>query len=396
VQYGRAAAPVSLHLDSDLVFGLLKIWAWGATVKEKKMLDKDILLTTVLAASGGKRVIKYDDKDNPSVMVRVPRFNLEDIHSDLGAGPHPAFIVNGQVKDEIFIGAYQAVVDEGRACSLPGVSPTTNISFDDAKAACENKGPGWHLMTAWEWAAVALWCMKNGYQPRGNFGSLKSSEAAWETGTPAPDNPAVKILTGTGPVSWRHDNTSFGIADLVGNIWEWNDGLKITDGQIYAPDDNSYGSAESDWPAAGVFFDASDGPEDRSEAARIGEPVLSNGITHYSETPTPADGGDTGFFNYTNRASWVTMAVSTGFDELPEGVKKKMAQLLLAPKLSSGGGVLFAGIKGGVYIRNYGTRFPLRGRTWHSDTPMGLAALDLEYPRASINNHVGLRPAFIA
>jgi hypothetical protein len=112
------------------------------------MLTKDTLLTAVLAASGGKQVIKYDDKGKPSVMVRIPKFNLEDIDASLGNGPHPMFVVNGVVKNEIYIGAYQAVVDEGRACSLPGVSPTVNIDFDTAKKVCTDKGAGWHLMTA--------------------------------------------------------------------------------------------------------------------------------------------------------------------------------------------------------------------------------------------------------
>ena len=270
-----------------------------------------------------------------------------------------------------------------------------NITYDNAKAACVNKGPGWHLMTAWEWVAVALWCMKNGWQPRGNTNYLKAYDATWETGTPAPDNPTAKILTGTGPVSWRHDNTPFGISDLVGNVWEWNDGLKIVDGQIFAPDDNDYGLAESAWPATGVFFDASAGPGDRSGAADSGDPILSNAISHYSETPTPPAGGDTGDFDYAYRASWVGIAVSTGFDGLTDAAKKKMAQLLIAPKLSSSGSIIFPDIKGGFWARNYGVRFPLRGGSWSNASGAGLGALGLNDRRAVVSGDVGLRPAFI-
>jgi hypothetical protein len=359
------------------------------------MLNKDTLLTAVLAASGGKHVIKYDDKGKPSVMVRIPKFNLESIDASLGNGPHPAFVVNGVVKNEMYIGAYQAVVDEGRACSLPGVSPTVNINFDNAKAACVNKGPGWHLMTAWEWAAVALWCMKNGYQPRGNTNYLKAHEAAWETGTPSPDNPSAKTLTGTGPVSWRHDNSPFGIADLVGNVWEWNDGLKIVDGQIFAPNDNDYSLAESAWPASGVYFDASAGPGDRSGAADSGDPILSNVVSKYSETPTPPSGGDTGDFDYAHQVSWAAMGVSSGFNGLTDAVKKKMASLLIAPKLSSSGSPLFSDMKGGVWVRNYGARFPLRGGSWNTTSVAGLGALRLNNLRADLYTDVGLRPAFI-
>ncbi|MDR0760245.1 MAG: formylglycine-generating enzyme family protein [Treponema sp.] len=358
-------------------------------------LNKDTLLNSVLAASGGKLVIKYNVNGDPSVMVRIPRFNLEDIDPSLGNGPHPAFVVNGVVKSEIYIGAYQAILEKNCAISVPGQSPRVNINFDNAKAACVANGPGWHLMTAWEWAAVALWCMKNGFQPRGNTNYLKAYEAPWETGTPAPDNPTAKTLGGSGPVSWRHDGTLAGIADLVGNVWEWNDGLKIVDGQIYVPGDNNYTLAESDWPATGVFFDASAGSGDRSGAADSGDPILSNAVSKYSETPTPPGGGDTGDFDYAYQGSWASMAVSTGFNGLTDAVKKKMAQLLIAPKLASSGSAIFSDIKGGVWVRNYGVRVPLRGGAWNDASGAGLGALGLYYLRALVSSTVGLRPAFI-
>jgi hypothetical protein len=365
------------------------------------MLTKDTLLTAVLAASGGKQVIKYDNKGKPSVMVRIPKFNLEDIDASLGSGPHPAFIVDGQEKSEIYIGAYQAVVDEGRACSLPGVNPTVSLTYDQAKAACVDKGPGWHMMTAWEWAAVALWCMKNGFQPRGNTQWGRAYDATWETGVRRDGgNPGTatgdgKTLAGSGPASWRHDNTLAGIADLVGNLWEWNDGLKIVDGQIFVPNDNNYALTESDWPATGVFFDASAGPGDRSGAADSGDPILSNTVSKYSETPTPPAGGDTGDFDYACQASWAAMAVSTGFNGLTDAVKKRMAQLLIAPKLASSGSPIFSDIKGGVWARNYGTRFPLRGGSWYTASNACLGALSLDSLRALVSGYVGLRPAFI-
>jgi hypothetical protein len=49
------------------------------------MLNKDTLLTSLMAASGGKLVVKYNLNGDPSVMVRIPKFNLEDIDPALGS-----------------------------------------------------------------------------------------------------------------------------------------------------------------------------------------------------------------------------------------------------------------------------------------------------------------------
>ena len=361
------------------------------------MLNKDTLLTGLLAASGSKLVVKYNANGDPSVMVRIPKFNLEDIDPSLGSGPHPAFIVNGVVKNEIYIGAFQAILEKNCAVSIPGQSPKVNINFDAAKTACEANGPGFHLMTAWEWAAVALWCMKNGSQPRGNTSNGKSHEAAWETGTPAPDN-ALKTLGGSGPASWRHDNTYQGIADMVGNVCEWNDGLKMVDGRLYFPVDNYFDQPDTQWPASSIYLDATAGPGDRSGALNSGNVVISDRVTKYSETPTPAGGSDPGDFDYAYNAGeggWRGSAVASTFDALPPATRQMAAQLLIAPKLTSSGSVLFSAAKGAIWSRNYGERRPIRGGLWYNGADAGLAALSLEYRRSFVYLSFGLRPAFI-
>jgi hypothetical protein len=307
--------------------------------------------------------------------------------------------VNGAVKNEIYIGAFPAILESGCAVSVPGQTPRVNISFDDAKAACVANGPGWRLMTAWEWAAIALWCMKNDFQPRGNTQWGRAYEATWETGVrPDGGNPGTgsgdgKTLAGSGPVSWRHDNTLAGIADLVGNVWEWNDGLKLVDGRFYFPVDNNFNQAEQDWPASSVYLNASAGPGDREGAAHNGTPTLSNAISKHSETPSPAGGGDLGDYDYTHNAAWKSLTVASGYDGLSADIRQKMAQLLIAPKVASSGDPLFADIRGGIWARNYGTRFPLRGGTSSDTSSAGLGALNLYYRRANLNNNVGLRPA---
>lgn len=367
---------------------------------------KDSMSAAVEAASGGKIKIMYDDLGNPSYMVRIPKFNLEDISTDLGTGPHPAFIVGGVTKPEIWVGAYQAVVIDGRAYSLPGQDPKTSIDFDTAKAACVNKGAGWHMMSAWEWAAIALWCLKNGFQPRGNTNYGRSHAMTYETGarvdggTPGDSGGTPRILTGSGPNSWRHDNTYAGIADLTGNIDEWNDGLKIIDGRMYFPDDNNFNLAESLWPARAAYFDATVGPGDRSGAAGAGVPVLSNVTpTKYTETPTPAGGGDTGDFDYATISSengWRSLTYAATYDSMDLSLRQKLAALMIAPKVSKDGSLISpSGASGGVWVRNYGERIPLRGGRWGFGALAGLACLSLDGRRSTSASNIGFRPAFV-
>lgn len=366
------------------------------------VFTKDSLRASVEAASGGKQTVMYDDRGYPSYMTIIPKFNIEDIDATMGTGVHPAFIVGGVTKGQIYIASYPATIADGRACSIPGQVPSVSINFDGAKSYCTSKGQGWHLMTAWEWAAIALWCLKNGFQPRGNTNWRRSHEQTYETGgatdggVPGAVSGEGRTYGGSGPTSWRHDNTYQGIADLVGNVWEWNDGLKIIDGRIYVPSDNDFTMAEALWPATSVYFDATVGPGDRVGAAASGAPVLSNGITKYSETPTPAGGTDPGDFDYSTVANWKDMTASAGYDTLIAADRQKMAQLMIAPKLTSAGTAFFGGVqKGTLNVRNYGERLPLRGGAWSIGAFAGLADLDLINRRSYVGVYIGLRPAFI-
>ncbi|RAZ53480.1 hypothetical protein DK853_46110, partial [Klebsiella oxytoca] len=41
-----------------------------------------------------------------------------------------------------------------------------------------------------------------------------------------------RTATGSGPVTWNHDHSPAGIADLCGNVWEWVAGFRLLDGEI--------------------------------------------------------------------------------------------------------------------------------------------------------------------
>jgi hypothetical protein len=72
-----------------------------------------------------------------------------------------------------------------------------------------------------------------------------------------------------------------------------------------------------------------------------------------------------------------------------------MAQALIAPKLASGDSAVVTAAKGGIWVRNYGERLPIRGGTWYDGADAGLAALGLTVRRSYVYSTVGCRPAFI-
>lgn len=349
------------------------------------IFTKDTLRASVEASTGGKVTVLYDDKGYPSYMHVVPKFNVQDIDVSLGTGVHPAFIVNGVEKSEIFIGQHLAHVRDDRAVSLPGLDPKTGVTFDQARTYCKNKGAGWHMMTNWEWAAISLLALKNGFQPRGNTNYGRSHEATYETAArmdgaaPGVTTGTPRTLSGGGPASWRHDNTYAGIADLVGNVWEWQDGLKLVDGKIMMPADNHYSLDESLWPDTTVRFDgtvASAGLD--GTYGDVGDPILSDAIINYLG-PT----GDNGSYDYSTIANWRSLTAKAGYT-----VPNNMKQALIYPYDT-------VNPKGYLYMRNYGERMPFRGGNWGAGALAGLGTLYLFYARSYSYSSVGFRPAYI-
>jgi hypothetical protein len=356
---------------------------------------KDAYRQAIEAASGGKNTVMYDDKGYPSIMVRIPKFNLEDIDASLGTGPHPAFIVHGRTLPEIWIGKYPAKNVNSRACSLPGVDPTASINFNTAKSICAAKGDGFHLWTNAERAAIALWCQKNGFYPRGNTAFGKSHEAGYETGSVSytyNDNGTIgngRTATGTGPQSWNHDNTPFGIADFCGNVWEWCDGMRLVNGQIQVVGEdgtpmNNFDTqnAKGDntgWIESGAYIDGTVAGSAEETNGSLGKPCLNGERTNVAYT-----GGDVdGYFKEYNCA----------FDELaakssytPPAYLKTLA---LQPLAANGKGDC-------LWTRNYGERLPFVGGAWHNGADAGVFALHLRNPRGNSAPYLGLRVAYAA
>lgn len=181
-------------------------------------------------------------------MVRIPMFYLDEVIEGAPHQLHPMFKINDHKYRCIYISKYQNVTvgEDGdeKAYSLPGQDPRVIINYDDAYDACKRKGKGWHLMTNAEWAGIALWCKVNSFQPKGNntYGKDIADEALPQKAVPSYINPSDskiwRTATGSGPLSWYHDNTEAGIADLNGNVWEWASGVRLKAGEINIIKDN--------------------------------------------------------------------------------------------------------------------------------------------------------------
>ena len=314
---------------------------------QTEIIMKDELRAEVEAASGGKQTIIRTAKGQPSYFNIIPRADLPG---------HPAFLVGGVEKSDLFLGTYQATVRDGEALSLPGEDPTTNINYDSARAVCLACGPGFHMLTNWEWALIAHLVAAAGNDVRGNTNWGKSHSHPEERGTTAKGT--NRTLTGSGPDAWRHDGTPHGIADLVGNVWEWVDGLKLVSGQIIMPPDNNFSLAEAEWPTTGVCIDLVNG-----------EPIISSEVTKR--------GWNGRYFN--------DVVSAKGF-EAPASIK----QALLCPSEASQ--------LPGYYWADNTEGFealPVRGGHWYYTSNAGLAAFDLGYQRSGVLASFGFRPAFI-
>ena len=180
-----------------------------------------------------ENVVVFDDRGIPSIMVRIERPKTEVT---------PAmFILGTETADAIYISKYPNKVIGGRAYSLPMVDPTVNINFDEAVQACRAKGKGWHLMTAVEWEYLLNESRQQDTLPHGNTNYGNDYYHKEEHGEfPDRSRTVGRTLTGSGPVTWNHDHTVYGVSDMCGNVWEWLAGLRIVDGVLeYIPNNNA-------------------------------------------------------------------------------------------------------------------------------------------------------------
>ena len=303
-----------------------------------------------------KNEVIFDNRGIPDIMVSFTP-------DELGL---PAEL-RGRKVEAYLIGKYPATLIDGVPHSLPYQQPAVNINYDEAIRLCEAKGPGWHLITNDEWAALAHQSRKNGTLPRGNTNSGKSHSHPEEIGTTYPDSYG-KTLTGSGPVTWNHDGTAEGVADMCGNIWEHVGGIRFVDGQVQVIPDNG--------AAAGA---------DQSKDSKEWTPLYSpDGDTIYYNVengriklrPIAPDDQDYGGVCFTE--------LDGSLIDVPE----KLIELGLYPAPGYDGTDYF-------WLDTDGERCVVRGGSWASGAAAGVFYFYGGDSRAYVDWSVGFRSAFV-
>lgn len=347
------------------------------------MANYDQMAAAIKELSGGKNIVLLDDMGLPSVYVPINKLKNSDLVTGLSDNIHPAFSVDSVEKSRFFYSKYQNVVINGRAYSLAHRDPKASITFDVARAACEAKGTGFHLSTMAEWAAIALWCRKNGTMPHGNNNYGKDYSYAHEVGSESyiSSDKTARVFTGSGPATWGHDWTQFGIQDMNGNVNEWNGGLRLYDGeiQVIAYNNAAMGS-ECDQSVTSTLWKAiaSDGS--------LVEPG-TEGTLKYDYVPSKIQlsTGITASEDASKSCTFDSMTVLDGLT-VPELAKT----LLLYP--DAPGGDYGSDNK---YINNVGERLPYCGGAWATGAGAGVFYVYLAFTRSYSTSPLGFRSAYV-
>lgn len=298
----------------------------------------------------------YDKSGRPDIMVAFTP-------DELGL---PATL-KGRKVAEYLISKYPNTLINGVPYSLPYQQPAVNVTLDEAIRLCEDKGPGWHLFTNDEWVALAHWSRKNGTLPRGNTNNGKSHSHPEETGTTYP-NSYGKTLTGSGPVTWNHDHTAEGVADMCGNVWEHVGGIRFLDGQTQVIPNNE---------AAAGADQSKDSKEWQAIYTPDGDPIYFN----------PVDGD---IFVQPHEATDKDYD-GVAFTDLHASeldVPDKLIELGLYPAPGYDGTDFF-------WVDNSGERCVFRGGNWNNGSGAGVFSLSGLDSRPSSSTGIGFRSALV-
>ena len=299
----------------------------------------------------------FDDRGRPDILVVFTPDELK----------LPDTLKGRKVK-EYAISKYPNTMIDGRPYSLPFMPPAVNVNHDEAIRLCEAKGPGWHLITNDEWAALSHQSWENDTVPTGNTSSGKSHSHPEQTGTTYKDSYG-KTLAGSGPIEWNHDRTAEGVADMVGNVWEHVGGVRFLDGQVQIIPNNEAAAGADQSP---------DSKEWTAIYTPDGDPVYYNvkdgEIVLQPTAPKEKDYDGVPFCDLHERTDM----------EVPD----KLIELGLYPAPNYESEEYF-------WLDTDGERCVSRGGSWYSGTSAGVFYLNGGHSRSNSATYLGFRSALV-
>ncbi|MEG2001141.1 MAG: hypothetical protein RR053_07105, partial [Evtepia sp.] len=312
-----------------------------------------------------KDVVIYDAAGIPSIMVEFKKERNSDLFPGGSEQTHPAFIIDGEEVDSIYIAKYECTMIHGKPYSLPYTVPKTNITYDDAMQSCYRKGTGWHMMTAAEWGLVTLDSSRNGTLPHGNTAFGEYFEDPKEHGV---DSGRFDItLTGSGPETWSHDHTVQGVYDLCGNVWEYVAGLRLLDGEIQIIENNDVAK-----------------PVDSGANSALWKPILHKG------TPLRFTVGKHGLHlsaDHEQKEDRQYSSCNIGKLKLDIDTPELLQALAIHSENDQVN-------RAGLWVDTKLERLPVRGAGWHYGACAGVAALGLNFARSYSSCSIGFRSAY--
>lgn len=313
--------------------------------------------------SGSKWTIIIDDFGNSQIVRRIPIHTFEDLNiTDCPfTGPLDCFIRQDlALRPYVDVPVYEASNSGGKVVSQAGKTPWTSINADNARARSEELNSKSVMISQEIWAMLCWNMLAGGFQPRGNTEYGRSHSNLDEFGrrangrVPNDRSGAAYTLTGSGPMEWSHDGTPFGVMDLVGNVWEWVDGMKMVDGQFIVAEYT--GQPESEWSATGVYI------SETGQFTNVAPSTLNSGSQ-----------------------VWGSMSKDASYSG-----NERLQRLMIEPIACT------SALGGRFYWNLDGERFPLRGGGWGITSNAGPAALSCGYPRSFTSSSVGFRSAFVS
>lgn len=350
--------------------------------KDTDLAHLESLAREIFDISKGRNEVRFNRKGQPSIMVNFPCDEKARLDYLSGSGTyfevpaytettnhknlHPAFIVNNQAIRGFRLGKYKDVRVNGSNyhLSLFGLPPAWGSggfteSYNGLASRCDSINAATNLpegdrvanITYAIFRYLAQLSVTEGFHMRGADYYGYAHNASGEKGTPGGDytyrGQYVHVLNGSGPNSWRHDGTPFGVYGLIGCTREICHGFELDAGKILIiPNNNALRSTAAELGESSASFKAI-----KTDGSLV-DRTTSEDVFYYDYLTDPGTSGSKSFklttsltYQQTNGSPYGAIGLSGLTAE--EGVSVPMIMRLM------GFYPLLTGTpRGNVYMRN--------------------------------------------